>query len=333
MNHLKTTILYIEDNIDHKHLLEDMLKEINGNKFELICCEDLSTGLELLKDREIDLVLLDLGLPETKGIETFNKVHPLAADIPIIVLTSLDDRETAIKAAEKGAQDYLLKGHIDPFSLERSIRYAIERKQLEKKLVQATKMEAVGNLAGGIAHDFNNYLTSIIGYLDMLQREHTSDSAAIDYIDHIWDASKRAQNLTQQILSFSRRAMIKPKVINLNHLIENFKDILKSMLGKDVILEILPLKDLGNIEADPNQIEQVIMNLAVNAREAMPNGGKLVIQTKDIDNTLEISIQDTGIGIPKEKLKNLFNPFYTTKEKGTGLGLFIVHQIIENNKG
>ncbi|MFQ6083496.1 MAG: PAS domain S-box protein, partial [Candidatus Aminicenantia bacterium] len=163
------------------------------------------------------------------------------------------------------------------------IRDVTEQRQLEQQLIQAQKMEAIGRLAGGVAHDFNNLLTSIIGYAEILEMKLPPEDPIHNHIEQILKAADHATTLIQQLLAFSRKAMIQPIVLNLNHVIENFKNMLQRMLGEDIVFEFVLSKDLGSIKADPSQIEQIVMNLAVNSREAMPKGGKLIIETNNVE--------------------------------------------------
>jgi len=225
-----------------------------------------------------------------------------------------------------------------------------EHKQLEEQFLQAQKMEAIGRLAGGVAHDFNNMLTAILGYaqlaMEMLERENQIYS----YIKEIAKAGERASSLTRQLLAFSRRQILQPQNLDLNNLISNLEKMLKRLIGEDIELVIVPGSDIGCIRADPGQLEQVIMNLVVNARDAMPGGGKLTIETLNVyldeaylkthagvkpGNYVMLAVSDTGIGMNKEVLSHMFEPFFTTKEvgKGTGLGLSTVYGIVKQSGG
>ncbi len=225
-----------------------------------------------------------------------------------------------------------------------------ERKHLEEQLRQAQKMEAVGRLAGGVAHDFNNLLTAIIGYSQLvLGRLHREDPMRNE-IEEIEKAGQRAAGLTNQLLAFSRRQLLKPQVLDLNEVVANLGKMLERLIGEDVVLTSSLDPDIGCVKADRGQIEQIIMNLSVNSRDAMPGGGKLTIETFNVEldssyTTEHISarpgphvvlaISDNGSGIDKEIQKNIFEPFFTTKGrgKGTGLGLSTVHGIVQQSGG
>jgi PAS domain S-box-containing protein len=225
-----------------------------------------------------------------------------------------------------------------------------EQKALEDQLRQAQKMEAVGRLAGGIAHDFNNLLSVILGQAElMLSKAGTADTwrRRLEQLRH---AAQSGAALTRQLLAFSRRQVLEPKVLDLNQVVRGTEDLLRRVIGEDVELVATLAPDLGSVRADPGQIEQVLMNLAVNARDAMPQGGRLTIETANVDLDeafvrqhrgaapgphVVLSVSDTGCGMDAETLAHVFEPFFTTKPegKGTGLGLSTVYGIIEQSGG
>ena len=225
-----------------------------------------------------------------------------------------------------------------------------EEGRLKRQVAQATKMQAVGQLAGGVAHDFNNILTAIIGHCDLMLMRHTPGDSDYDDIQHIKSNSNRAASLTRQLLAFSRQQTLRPQVIQLSDIVSDVSSLLKRLIGKNVKLEVMHGRNLGSVRADPGQIEQVIVNLAVNARDAMPDGGILSIQTfsvtagqaREMRSTVlpaadytGLKVSDTGTGIPPEVLPKIFEPFFTTKEvgKGTGLGLSTVYGIVKQSGG
>src|SRR5436853_1889061 len=224
-----------------------------------------------------------------------------------------------------------------------------ERRALEQQLRQAQKMEAVGRLAGGIAHDFNNLLMVISGYCEFLLDRIGSDPALRGPAQEIANAAERATSLTRQLLAFSRKQMLAPKILDLNATVTENLKMLTRLIGEDIDLVMVPATELGPVKADPGQIEQVILNLAVNARDAMPQGGKLTIETSNV--TLDesyarfhagvkpgeyvmLAISDTGSGMDAETQSHIFEPFFSTKgTKGTGLGLSTVYGIIKHSGG
>jgi signal transduction histidine kinase len=224
-----------------------------------------------------------------------------------------------------------------------------ERRALEQQLRQAQKMEAVGRLAGGIAHDFNNLLMVISGYSEFLLAGIGSDPALRGPAQEIANAAERATTLTRQLLAFSRKQMLAPKVVDLNAVVTENLKMLTRLIGEDISLVMVPSSDIGAVKADPGQIEQVVMNLAVNARDAMPQGGKLTIETANVTlganyarfhspvkpgDYVMLAISDSGMGMDTETQTHIFEPFYTTKGlKGTGLGLSTVYGIVKQSEG
>ncbi|MGV3710032.1 MAG: ATP-binding protein [Gemmatimonas sp.] len=235
-----------------------------------------------------------------------------------------------------------------------ALRDTTEQRRLEEQYRQSQKMEAVGRLAGGVAHDFNNLLTVILGYTDILlsgeSRDDQDSRDRADQLQAVRDAGENAASLTQQLLAFSRQQVLRPQILSLNNVVASTEKLLRRVIGEDIKLQSKQSEDLRRIEADPGQLSQVLMNLAVNARDAMPNGGMLMIETANIDLDadyaiiypnvtpgpyVQLSVSDSGIGMDEETQRRIFEPFFTTKElgKGTGLGLASVYGIVQQSGG
>ena len=225
-----------------------------------------------------------------------------------------------------------------------------EHKALEGQLLQAQKMEAVGRLAGGVAHDFNNLLMAIMGYGELMRAKVLKDDPLYGHLENILKAGDRAAALTQQLLTFSRQQIIQPQVIDLNRVVLDLEPMLRRLIGEDLHLEVVTDRRPVVVKADPGQMGQIVMNLVVNARDAMPQGGRLTLKTSAVDLTegchsrfgltppgayVRLVVQDTGVGMDEATQNHVFEPFFTTKEpgKGTGLGLSTVYGIVKQSGG
>ncbi len=241
--------------------------------------------------------------------------------------------------------------------LSEELRMRTERMEAEvysraKQLEEANRkrLESLGRLAGGIAHDFNNLLSVILGYTRLVQERIFSEPPLGHWLEQIEQAAENAATLTRQLLAYTRQQVLEPKVLSLNSALEKIEPLLRRLIGEDIDLQIRLDSQLGRVKADPGQLEQVIMNLAINARDAMPNGGRLVIETSNAEldesyarqhssvtpgDYVVLSVSDTGVGIDKATQERIFEPFFTTKErgKGTGLGLATVYGIVKQSGG
>jgi signal transduction histidine kinase len=316
----------------------------------------------ILDDGGCDLVISDHNLPEFSAPEALRLVQQGGRHIPFIIVSGSMGEDLAVAAMKAGASDYLVKGQLTRLvpAVRRELADADQRRQraaaeealrqTENQLRQAQKMEAVGRLAGGIAHDFNNLLTAILGYSELLLHQMATDAAARADVDEIKKAGDRAVALTRQLLAFSRQQVLEPRVVDVNEIVTNVEKLLRRMIGEDVELVTTLDPAIGRVKVDPGQMEQVLMNLAVNARDAMPVGGRLVIRTSDCavnrptrasGTTIEpgryvlVTVADNGSGMTPEVVKQIFDPFFTTKGvgQGTGLGLSTVYGIVKQSSG
>ncbi len=254
-----------------------------------------------------------------------------------------------VSVVQQDGQVTKLRGVMNDITQRKETEHALRRS--EAQLRQSQKMEAIGRLAGGIAHDFNNILTAITGYSGLLKKRMGEDHEMFREVEEINKAAQRAADLTSQLLAFSRQQVLQTKILNLNDVVDDMNRMVRRLIGEDVELVTQPGLDLGAVEADPGQINQVILNLAVNARDAMPDGGKLVILTQNVridaaeiegvragvepGDYVVMSLSDTGTGMNDEVRAQLFEPFFSTKEKGkgTGLGLSTVYGIVKQSDG
>jgi signal transduction histidine kinase len=297
-----------------------------------------------------DVVLSDYYLPGFDAPGALAVLQANGDDLPFIVVSGSVGEDTAVAAMRAGATDYIMKDRLQrlPPAVARALADAAvrrERMQLQRDLAQAQKLEAIGRLAGGVAHDFNNVLTAILGSAELLMLDTPRGAATREEIDIIRDAAMRAQELIRQLLAFSARQVLQPAVIDVNALVKNLGRMLRRLIGEDLALTTELAPDLGAVRADAGQVEQVLVNLAVNARDAMPDGGALTIRTLNVDmpptgdvpdgRYVAVEVADTGIGMDAATLARVFEPFFTTKErgKGTGLGLASVYGIVRQSGG
>ena len=316
-----------------------------------------AAGIARIQANEHDIYLIDQQLPDGTGIDLIARGRAAATSKPFILLTGHGSGDVDDAASRAGAVDYVEK-HMVTAQLERSIRYALRNWQAgrmlhdrDEQLRQAQKMEAIGRLAGGVAHDFNNLLTAIIGYTDLVaERLAPTDPTARD-VAEIRKAADRAASLTRQLLAFSRKQFLNPTVLSLNDTVSGLLDMLPRVIGEHIDTQARLSDDLAAVKADASQMEQVFINLVLNARDAMPMGGRLTIETANIEldearrvreglalpagRYVMLAIGDTGSGMDSATRERAFEPFFTTKPKGkgTGLGLATVYGIIQQSGG
>jgi two-component system, cell cycle sensor histidine kinase and response regulator CckA len=455
--------LLVEDSPSDALVAKLYLEAELGQSCKVIHVQHISNALTALQSVAFSVILLDLGLPDSQGMDSLRQIVSAAPRTPVVVLTRDGDLEFARETIKQGAQDYLVKGRFDAELLCRTVRYSIDRQKLraeledqaeqlrvatrrayfiadqnvdgmlvvdpqghvlyanptaqrmfgksveqlqgapfgfplvdgetteieilqggkrsmmaemrtaeidwegsrallaslrdntdrrilENQLRQAQKIEAVGRLAGGIAHDFNNILCVIIGRAKMLSEKHKANKQLCDELDLLYRSGERGAGLTRQLLAFSRMQILEPKVIVLNSLIESMEKMLVRLVREDISIRSRLEPNLYKVRVDPSQIEQVLMNLVINARDAMEEGGKLTIETANVElddlytrshphlspgHYVMLAVSDTGMGMNEDTRARIFEPFFTTKElgKGTGLGLATVYGIVKQSNG
>lgn len=308
---------------------------------------DLKGALDEIRRTSADAVVLDLNLPDSEGLATLRAVLASAPQMPVVVLTGVADGDIARQALQLGAQDWLIKGDLDPELVQRAVRYAIERKRLTAQLVQAQKLEIAGRLANGVAHEFNNVLTAIAGSAQLVEEAEDAESRA-GALDLLRRAARQGIALSRQLLSLARNPPVNAAVVSTAGLVESGRLLVQAVLPSTVGLEIGPVADVP-VRLDPGQFDQLLLNLVLNARDAMPEGGTLRISVTaeaapssadERDWAREdplyavVRVSDTGVGIDPSITARLFEPFFTTKGvTGTGLGLAVVAEIVDRFGG
>ena len=346
--------LIVEDSEDDAALIVRQLRR--GGFAASHVRVDTAAALDTaLRDSKWDVVISDYSMPGFSGAEALRLLRAKTQDIPFIYVSGTLGEDTAVAALKSGAQDYLLKGNLRRLvpAIERELREAEgkrERKRLETQIHQLQRFEAIGRLAGGIAHDFNNVIGAIMGWAEIGQGELPEGHSTRERLQNIQKQAERAASLTRQLLAFARRQILQPQNLDLNLLVTDMISLLRSLIGEHVKIAASLTPDLPPVWADASQIEQVIMNLCLNARDAIPEGGRLLIHTEPIEITagensprpyfrpgkyVLLSISDTGVGMDEQTLEHIFEPFFTTKEvgKGTGLGLSTVYGIVKQHNG
>lgn len=347
-------ILHLEDNLEDAALVAATLKS-KGIECTITCVESRDAFVAALEKGGIDLILSDYSLPSFDGLEALKIVRTRWPDIPLILVSGTLGEELAIDSFKSGVTDYVLKDRLSRlapavFRAMQEVKERAEKKKIEAQFVEAQKMEVIGRLAGGIAHDFNNILAVIMGYSDMMKQENILSEKADKYNNCIRQASERAAALVGQLLIFSRKQTVVPVVLDLNRIVEESDSILRRLIDENIELIIHLDRKAGWVNADAGHIGQMLMNLVVNARDAMTKGGKLEIITSSVslDETIVgidgpipsgnyalLAVSDTGTGMIDGVKKHLFEAFFTTKleGKGTGLGLATCHTIMKQCGG
>jgi signal transduction histidine kinase len=349
-------ILVVDDERQNRTLLEAMLAP-EGH--EVVTAASGEEALAMIERQPPDLILLDIMMPGMDGYDVARRVKGAAVtrNIPIIMITAHDDRDARMRGLGAGAEDFLSKP-VDRAELSVRVKnllrlkafgdhYSKYSEELESQLRQSQKMEALGQLAGGVAHDFNNLLTVIMSYADLVMHDLHPGQAAHDDLLQVVAAATSAATLTRQLLAFSRKQVLQSTTIDVNELVGGMEKMLVRLIDDRIEFVTLLADAPGTVRADRGQLEQVLMNLAVNARDAMPMGGRLVVATGavEVDSSaandiaggsyVSLAVSDTGTGMDQATKERLFEPFFTTKDpgKGTGLGLATVYGIVQQSGG
>ena len=347
-------ILMIDDSPYDRALIQRRVqKEFQEADFvEVIRRSDLD---EALTQTDFDLALTDYRLQWTDGLWLLRTIKTHMPTLPVIMVTDTGSEEIATEGMKAGLSDYVLKRELHrlPLAIKESLaktRLLAERKQLEEQVRQAQKMESLGQLVSGIAHDFNNILAGILGYTDQSLAKVDTTHPVYEGLRHTRESTLRAAKMVRQLLAFSRHQMLEPSYIDANTVVANLLDFIKKVIGEHVEIVFTPATTLQTVFADTVQIEQVVMNLCINARDAMPDGGQLFITIQNTsqdeaqkhtpvelqgDAYVQLTVRDTGTGMDEQTRQRIFEPFFTTKGvgKGTGLGLSTVHGIIGQHNG
>jgi signal transduction histidine kinase len=353
--------LLIEDQENDALLIE---RELRRGGFDLSVerVETSDAFRAALAGSSWDIVISDYSLPAFDAPAALRVLAESRLDLPFLIVSGTVGEDVAVAAMRLGAHDYIMKNNLTRLTpaVSREVREARGRharrqaeealRQAEEQFRQAQKMEAMGRLAGGIAHDFNNLLTAILGYSDLITEQLSPSDPLRADVEEIRKAADRGAALTRQLLAFSRQQLLEPQILDLNGVVDGVSQLIRRLLGPDIEVVLDCAQDLGLVQADAGQLEQVLMNLAVNARDAMERGGRLTIQTTNVmmeagDPKVSpavssgpyvcLTVADTGTGIDAEALPRIFEPFFTTKErgKGTGLGLSTVYGIVTQSSG
>jgi signal transduction histidine kinase len=347
-------VLIIEDSERDAAIL---IRELKRAGYELTCerVESENAMTKALATQTWDLVLSDYALPQFNALAAVRLVAKADLDLPFIVVSGSVGEEAAVELMREGAHDFLFKSKLTRMIpvIERELREAGRRAQhrdIQARMRQMEKIEALGQLTGGIAHDFNNILAVIVGMTELVATSVASDPKVSAMVKQIDESAERGAQLVQRLLTFARKRPLETRVLDLNATVDRVTSVLERTLGEHIVLESAAAKDLWPALADPSQLEDALLNLAVNARDAMPKGGRLVIETSNVHldedyvaqnadvvpgNYAAIVVTDSGTGMSPETIEHVFEPFFTTKEvgRGTGLGLSMVYGFVKQSGG
>lgn len=357
------TILIVEDNAVDRKVLEKMISESSGHSQRIKAADSFKEACAVLEEDNIDVVILDLNLPDSEGIQTLRRLNEKFPKVAIVVNTGAYEDDVGLKTMGLGAQDFIVKGKYQTYGVNKAIYYAKERKRFEvelqeayerlqeaqSQLIQAEKLNVVGRLASGVAHEVKNPLATILfGVTYLAEKLDQKDEKIALTLNSLRESAKRANEIITDLLDFSSLSRLNRKAEDINTIIEKAVELIAYQIGKQ---RIKVVKDfaakLPLVTVDQNRIEQVVVNLLLNAMQAMPEGGQLKITTrqqvisekrKDFPRGTKfvvVEIEDNGCGIPQENLNKIFDPFFTTKRAvgGVGLGLAVARNIVQMHEG
>mgnify|MGYP002632832038 CR=1 FL=1 len=364
-------VLVIEDSEAQIQLISGMLRKDDASRFDISISRDLREGLNQLSTTQFDVVLLDLTLPDSTGLESCIRLSEAAPDVSIVVLTGLDDEELAVSTLQHGAEDYLVKGQITSQLLVRATRYAIERKKSklelqrahdeleirvqertaelqqmqeaaalhQDELAHASRLDTLGEMASGLAHELNQPLMAIMGFTDhtlyMMRNDQGDSERCIELIEDAGKEAKRAGEIIKRMRRLVTKRRSQRRSVNLNKAVAETVPLIRPGLGVGISMELE--ESLPRVSIDRVQIQQVILNLARNAVQAMSSREsaqrELLLRTGTVDEFVFIEVADTGPGMSVEDLERLFDPFFSRKPDGLGLGLSISRTIVDAHGG
>ncbi len=359
----KLKVLVVDDNDGDRALFKSHIRK-HGYVIDILEAVNAEDAFVIMRDnQDLNCVFLDYQLPDMDGVSVLREIYDVETDLapfPIVMLTGQGSEAVATDAIRLGAQDYLIKDQISTNTLHIALTKAKEvfdlkksRNQAISRLEQAQKMDAIGKLTGGIAHDFNNLLTINLGntklLMDMLRDETLDVDKCIERLKTIEKATRRGSELVKRLMIFSRQRQLDPVTVDINKAVKNIGDLLQRSLGEMVTVRSEVEAESVLIDVDEGQLENAIINMGVNARDAMPDGGEFILRVRNVTlddpiaSSMELSpggyvclsVEDTGFGMSEDILNNIFDPFFTTKDvgQGTGLGLSMVYGFVRETGG
>jgi signal transduction histidine kinase len=349
----KLRILHLEDSVEDVELVRQILTD-GGMACDIRRCESRTEFLDEVQKKDFDLIMADCSIPLFSGLVALEIAQEHAPEVPFIFVSGTIGEEVAIESLRNGATDYVLKQRLSRLvpAVRRAIAEVAERmktREMEQRLRQAQRLEAVGTLAGGVAHDFNNILTIIKGHLSLLPMESHRPDRVQEIGATIDRAAQRGSELVKQLLAFARKSDGSFTSTDINHRVRDISTMLREAFPRNVAFELQLDEALPEILADPGQVERVLINLSTNARDAMPLGGTITFSTRRVSGPevpphasgepnqeyLCLRVSDTGCGMDEATRQHIFEPFFTTKPKGkgTGLGMPVVYGLMQSHNG